>query len=104
MQNDRRLELHEKLCEVLGSRNVYFQPPETVKMKYPAIVYHLDNGREIYANNKSYLYRRNYAVTAIDKNPEVEWDEKILDAFEYCDFQRAFVADNLNHWQFSLYW
>ena len=34
-----RYELHEFLCEILGSRNVYFQPPESVKMKYPAIVY-----------------------------------------------------------------
>ena len=31
---DRRLKLHEELCDILGSRNVYFQPPETVKMKY----------------------------------------------------------------------
>ena len=38
MLNDR-LALHELLCEKLGSRNVYFQPPESIKMKYPAIVY-----------------------------------------------------------------
>ena len=30
-----RYELHEFLCEILGSRNVYFQPPESVKMKDP---------------------------------------------------------------------
>ena len=34
-----RLELQSKLEEILGSRQVYYQPPETVKMEYPAIVY-----------------------------------------------------------------
>ena len=40
---ERRLELHEILCTILGSRNVYFQPPESIKMNYPAIVYGLDD-------------------------------------------------------------
>lgn len=34
-----RLELQNKLEELLGSRHVYFQPPESVKMEYPAIKY-----------------------------------------------------------------
>ena len=34
-----RLELQSVLEQTLGSRNVYFQPPASVKMKYPAIVY-----------------------------------------------------------------
>ena len=34
-----RLELQSKLEELLGSRNVYYQPPESLKMKYPAIRY-----------------------------------------------------------------
>jgi len=36
MEN-RRIQLHEILCDVLGTRNVYFQPPESVDMNYPAI-------------------------------------------------------------------
>jgi len=35
---DRRLKLHEILCGILNTRNAYFQPPESVKMNYPAIV------------------------------------------------------------------
>ena len=36
-----RLDLHECLCKILNSNNVYFQPPENVRMNYPAIVYSL---------------------------------------------------------------
>ena len=38
-----RLDLQTFLEELLESKNVYFQPPESVKMKYPAIVYALDD-------------------------------------------------------------
>jgi hypothetical protein len=41
-----RLELHEELCAVLGSRNVYFMTPESVKMNYDAIRYAL-NGKNL---------------------------------------------------------
>ena len=47
---DRRLELHEILCGILNTRNAYFQPPESVKMNYPAIVYALSNIKSLYAN------------------------------------------------------
>jgi hypothetical protein len=100
----RRVELHEKLCKLLGSKNVYFQPPESIRMKYPAIVYNLGSGNSRYADNKTYLYRKRYAVTVIEKNPDADWDTKMLNSFEYCNFERAYAADNLNHWQFSLYY
>ena len=67
---ERRLELHEILCTILGSRNVYFQPPESIKMNYPAIVYGLDDIDNQYANDGVYLSHRRYSVTVIDKNPD----------------------------------
>ena len=38
-EKDKRLIFHNKLRNTLGSNNVYFQPPESVKLKYPAVVY-----------------------------------------------------------------
>lgn len=101
---DRRIELHSKLCDLLGSNQVYFQPPESVRMKYPAIVYSISFGNVKYANNNAYLLRRRYAVTIIDKDPDACWYEKMQEAFDYCYFERAYAAENLNHWQFSLFY
>lgn len=100
----RRLELHTKLCELLGSGHVYFQPPESIKMKYPAIVYNLSAGRSRYADNMTYLFRKRYSVTVIEKNPDADWAKSMQQAFEYCNFERAYAVDGLNHWQFSLYY
>ena len=101
MENDR-LALHEILCEALGSRNVYFQPPETIKMKYPAIVYSLDNIQNVHADDGVYLSHRRYSVTLIDKNPDSSTVER-LSALPMCQFNRHYTSDNLNHFVFTLY-
>ena len=46
-----RLELQSKLEELLGTRNVYYQPPESIKIGYPAIVYFKNNIVNRYAND-----------------------------------------------------
>lgn len=98
-----RLLLHELLCEVLGSRQVYFQPPESVKMQYPAIVYSRNNIGNEYANNEVYMQSPSYIVTVIDKNPDSELVEKVS-RLPICRFDRHYTADNLNHDIFTIYY
>lgn len=98
-----RLELHEILCEILGSRNVYYQPPESVKMKYPAIVYSRDNIRNTFANNAVYTQKRSYQITVIDKDPDSEIVERVS-RLPMCSFNRHFKSDNLNHDVFILHY
>lgn len=101
---NNRLELHELLCTILGSRNVYFQPPESIKLRYPCIVYELSRKSEIRASN--IVYKRNdaYEVTVISNNPDNEMADKIVDAFEYASFDRRFVSDNLIHDVITIYY
>ena len=106
---DRRLQLQLVLEDLLGSRNVYFQPPSTVKMKYPCIVYtrgeigFRTNLSNAFANDKSYSRRTTYTVTAISQEPDSPLMEKIL-SLEYCTFQQNFATDGLNHDVFILIW
>ena len=66
-----RLDLQTFLEELLESKNVYFQPPESVKMKYPAIVYTLDDIENVHADNRVYSSHRHYSVTVIDYDPDL---------------------------------
>lgn len=100
---DKRLELHEKLVEVLGSRNVYFQPPASIKMKYPAIVYERNDIVNRHANNQVYNRRMAYTVTIIDTNPDSEIVVK-LSQLPMCSYDRHFESDNLNHDVFTLHY
>lgn len=81
---------------------VYFQPPESVKMEYPCIVYRHDPGSSRFANNKPYNYEQQYEVTLISRAPAPELFEKLV-ALPKTIHARFFVADNLNHNVFSIY-
>ena len=98
---DRR-EFHEILCETLGSKHVYFQPPETIKMVYPAIVYNLSDVKKIHADNTCYKNFKAYTVTYISKDPDSDVPDKLL-CLPYADFDRSYSADNLNHYVFTIY-
>lgn len=98
-----RLELHELLCATLGTRNVYFQPPETTKMTYPAIVYSRNNIDNRFADDLVYKQSFSYTLTVIDKNPDSEIVMKIS-KLPRCRFDRHFTSDNLNHDTFTIYY
>lgn len=99
-----RLTLHEELCELLGSRNVYFQTPESVKMKYDAIRYALGGKNLMRANNKIYRKVNQYEGVIITRNPDTTIPDAMLSHFEMCSFGRPYTADNLNHYPFTLYY
>ena len=50
-----RLELHSLLCKILNCPEMgnecraYFQPPESIRIRYPAIVYGLSNMSSLHA-------------------------------------------------------
>lgn len=99
---NNRLELHEIFCEILGSRNAYFQPPESVKMSYPAIRYSRKDIKNQFANDQVYMQKDCYEVIVIDKDPDSELVKKVS-TFPMCSFDRHYVSDNLNHDVFTLY-
>ena len=104
----RRVLLHEVLCNVLGCPTTgtdchcYFQPPESLKMKYPAIVYSLDDIDNEFANDGVYLSARKYSVTVIDQDPDSEITDAVAE-LPYSNFNRHYTQDNLNHDVFEIY-
>ena len=100
---ERRYELNSLLKEILGSDNVYYQPPENLKLNFPCIIYEL-NGKEVrFADNDKYTSMRRYSVTIVDKNPDSEIPER-LEQLPLTRFNRRYVADNIYHCTYSLYY
>lgn len=91
-----RLTLQTKLEDLLGSNHVYYQPPENLKMEYPAIRYSKSDEEDIYANNIKYLSMSVYDLIVIDKKPDNPVIKKLLE-LPYSEFDRHYVADGLNH-------
>ena len=98
-----RLELQTELETILGSRNVYFQPPETIKMAYPCIIYSRVAGNTQFANNKPYTFAIQYRILVVDKNPDSLIPNKVA-LLPACTFDRHYVTNNLNHDVFNIYY
>lgn len=105
-----RLELDEILRKIVnitdpidGDSHVYFQPPESRIMKYPAIRYSLKGLNKVYANDGTYRLLPQYEVILIDLNPDSSLVDKILQ-LPYCRFDRAYPSNNLNHFSFTLHY
>lgn len=88
---------------LLGSRSVYYQPPASVKMTFPAIIYSRNNIRSEYADNIPYTQYTSYEVTVVDRNPDSELVYKIAQ-LPMCRHNRHYTADNLNHDVFTLFY
>lgn len=99
----RRLVLDEKLRSLLGNGNVYFQPPETIRLKYPCIIYELSDGDTRYADNLGYLFARKYQVMHVHLDPDEDLMDEIRLGFQFSRFDRRYVADNLYHDVYTIY-
>lgn len=104
MEKTKRIELQQLLEAVLGSRNVYFQPPEDMKLQYPCIIYFKTSLPIRYANDKMYNKMQGYTMTVVDKDPDSEIPFDILNNFKYCRIDSFYKSGNLNHTKLTLYY
>ncbi len=98
----QRLSLQSLLETTLGSDNVYFQPPASVQMSYPCIVYKRDVADSTFADNALYRYAKRYLVTVISRDPDSDIPDKVA-ALPLCRHSRFYTANNLNHDVYALY-
>lgn len=103
MRQRNRLALHEKLCEILGSRNVYHDPPSNIHMNYPCIVYKRIAIDSRSADNKRYINWYPWDVQIISKDPDFELFDTFLTFFENGRENAPFTSDNLHHSNFTIY-
>lgn len=103
-----RLDLQDYLKEVLGSDDVYYEPPDGARLSYPCICYQLGRMSSRAANNRpDYLEWDSYTVMyivqeALDTRDEDSTLEK-LRASEGFVFDRTYVLEKLHHYVFTAY-
>lgn len=97
-----RLQLQSLLEQILGTSEVYFQPPATVSLTYPCIIYKRDLSVTESADNLPYRQMKRYQVIVIDRDPDSAIPDKIAN-LPLCLYNRFYTADNLNHDVFNLF-
>lgn len=96
----KRRDLHSLLAAIVD--HVYFQPPSNIQLVYPCIIYTRDFADTKFADDLPYSFMQRYSVMVIDKDPDSALPAKVA-ALPRAVFNRFFVADNLNHDVFSVY-
>jgi hypothetical protein len=71
-------------------------------MQYPCIVYQRYNALTTFANNLPFRRVKRYQVTVIDLDPDSPIPDEVA-KLPMCVHNRFFVANNLNHDVFNLY-
>jgi len=99
---DRRPQLQSLLETLLGSDNVYFQPPPNIQLQYPAIVYKRNNADTKFGDNYPYRVTQRYLVTLISEDPDDATWQKLV-ALQRCLHERWYAVNDLNHDVFNLY-
>lgn len=81
---------------------VYYEPPSSIQMSYPCIVYHYTNDRDDYADNKRYFANKQYTVTVMDPDEDSLLAERVKD-IPYCSLASRYSTEGLTYWVYTLY-
>lgn len=101
---ERRLEFDTELRELLQTQNTYYEPPASVRMKYPCVVYSRGSLDNTWAGDHRYVGRIRFMITTISTNPDNEWPQLILEHFQRVRYDRHYNADGLSHDVLMLYY
>jgi len=96
-----RVELDRILRTTLGTDHVYYDPPESFKLKYPCIVYSLSRHQDMFADNRRYFRTKRYTLVYITRDADDPMVET-LDDLEYCHLNRPYTADGLFHYAYDI--
>lgn len=96
-------QIQSLLKELVGDGwAVYFQPPGQEKMTYPCVRYQRDDMNTQFADNVPYRLRTRYSVTLMSRSPNTDVLKKLAQ-LPMSTYERFFVADNINHDVFNIY-
>ena len=99
-----RLQLQEEFCDILQSKNVYYNPPPSVLMNYDAIRYSKSTPDVKRANNGPYQITERYDGVVITRDPDSDIPLKLLSRFPMISIGDMYIVNNLNHFPFTLYY
>lgn len=98
-----RLQLQSTLENILGNRNVYFQPPEEVKIKIPCIIYSIIDIGSTYANNLPYQHQPQYSIMIVDRDPDSIIKNEVI-KLPSCKFSKRYTKNNLYYEVYNIYY
>ena len=99
----KELKLDRIFRNTLGNNNVYFQPPESVKINYPCIIWNLSKTASTYADDRSYIQNPKYVIRYVSTEPDDQMRFTLVDVLGVPIIQ-VYCKDGLYHYIYELYY
>ena len=100
---EKRLELHALLVRLLGSSNVYHQPPENLALRFPAIIYERVDYAVEYADDRPYHSVRQWQVSVVSQEPTHPVVDKFMELLTAV-FKTRYVVSGMQHDVVTIYY
>lgn len=85
-----------------GNTNLYYQPPEGKELKYPCIIYNMDDMDKLFANNNPYNIKKRYKVMVIDRDPLSPISDNVA-MLPTSSWVTGYTSNDLNHFIHNIY-
>ena len=92
----QRQKLHKQLELALGSKRVYYQPPPSVKLEYPCIIYSKTDRELLRADDSVYKSFDRYQVVVLYTDPDLEATDHVL-SLPWATYNRHYAVNNVYH-------
>lgn len=97
------MKLQKLLERLLNSRDVYSKPPSSNKLGYPCIIFQKDGENVKFADDSRFVYYNRYSLIVVSREATPKVCDDIAN-LPLCSFLKRYVADNLYHNVYQLYW
>lgn len=94
-------QLYDILRPIVG--NVYYNPPESLKLKYPCVICSLESDRPEYADDTRYKNMNRYNLILITNGTDNGIMRETLLKLPYCSFDREYFSNNMCHDSLTIY-
>lgn len=81
--------------------HVYFQPPESIKLVYPCIIYHISNIDTLYSSNLPYAHFISFETKYISKDSTSKVPNRLL-KLPRSRFNTYYTAEKLHHYSYTI--
>lgn len=97
-----RKDFHKKLEQAFGCK-CYFQPPETLKLTYPCVVYAFERFDTRRANNLNYIINERYKISFLHKDADNGTVKQVMRKFEKIAHVQHYITNGVYNDVYFIY-
>lgn len=98
-----RSDLSDILHKIQGNDHIYYQPPESIKIEIPGIIYSKSDIDVIRADNRMYINHDKYTLICLSLTSDNPVVKLLIERLPMCSYDRSYTKNNVYHDVLTVY-